>query len=96
MSRNGNTEFAVAIMTPNQVKHDEIGIQYPSAMWANCKDGRIRINTMKKPPTQDAARVLTENMQFQGVRFYGLHKQMRKHSLWQIKSICIRTSVSYP
>ena len=76
MSRNGNTEFAVAIMTPNQVKHDEIGIQYPSAMQVHCKDGRIRINTMKKPPAQDAARVLTENMQFQGVRFYALHKQM--------------------
>ena len=83
MSTNSNTEFAVAIMTPNQIKDDKkTGIRYPSVMWINCKAGRMRINTMKKPPAQDAAKVLTENMQFQGLRFCKLHQQEWKHSLW--------------
>ena len=82
MSRNSNTEFAVAIMTPNQIKDVKTGIPYPTVMWVNCKDGRMRINTMKEPPAQDAARILTDNIQLQGARFCQLHKQEWKHLLW--------------
>ena len=82
MSRNGNTEFAVAVMTPNQMKDDKTGIRYSTVMWVNCKDGRMQINTMKKSPAQDALRVLSENIQFQGARFCQTHKQLWEHSDW--------------
>ena len=81
-SRNSNTEFAVAVMTPTQIKDDEIGIIYPSVMWVNCKDGRIRFNSMKKPPAKDAAKALTENMQIMASGFCQYHKREYKHSHW--------------
>jgi len=43
-SRDGSAEFAVAVMTRTQIKEDEGGILYPSVMWVNCKDGRMRFN----------------------------------------------------
>ena len=43
-SRNGSAEFAGAAMTRTQIKEDEGGILYPSVMWVNFKDGRMRFN----------------------------------------------------
>ena len=82
MSRNSNTEFAVAVMTPAQIKEDKIGILYPSVIWLNCKDGRVRFNSMKKPPAKDAAKELTKNMKIMASSFCQLHKQEWKHSHW--------------
>ena len=81
-SRNSNTEYAVAVMTPTQIKEDEVGILYPSVMWVNCKDGRMRFTSMKKPPAKDAVKALTENMQKMASSFCVFHKREFKHSYW--------------
>ena len=81
-SRNSNTEYAVAVMTPTQIKEDEVGILYPSVIWVNCKDGRMRFTSMKKPPAKDAAKALTENMQIMASGFCEFHKREFKHSYW--------------
>ena len=82
MSRNSNTEFAVAIMTPNQIKDDKTDILFPSVLWVDCKNRRAQFNSMEKLPAKDKKRVVAEAVQLQGARFCQFHKQVFKHSRW--------------
>ena len=82
MSRNNKAEFAVAIMTPNQIKDNKTGILFPSVLWVDCKNGLVQFNSMEKLPVKDKKRVVAEAVQFQGARFCQFHKQVFKHSRW--------------
>ena len=81
-SRNGYTKFAVAIMTPNQLKDYETGIAWPSVIWVDCKNGLFMANTTKKTSAQDSLRTLAEDIKLEGTRFCQTHKRIWKHSRW--------------